>query len=81
MSTENKITFKNFGISFQQKLAQIILEERTFADRIEEVLDENYFDVQYLRLVVGEIFKYKEKYKLHPSHDAISTIFRTEFQE
>jgi len=81
VSTENKITFKNFGISFQQKLAQIILEERTFADRIEEVLDENYFDVQYLRLVVGEIFKYKEKYKLHPSHDAISTIFRTEFQE
>ena len=81
MSTENKATFKNFGISFQQKLAQIILEERTFADRIEEVLDENYFDVQYLRLIVREIFKYKEKYKLHPSHDAISTIFRTEFQE
>ena len=81
MSTENKITFKNFGISFQQKLVQIILEERVFADQIEEVLDEGYFDVQYLRFVVREIFKYKEKYELHPTHDAISTIFRTNFDD
>jgi len=81
VSTENKITFKNFGISFQQKLVQIILEERVFADQIEEVLDEGYFDVQYLRFVVREIFKYKEKYELHPTHDAISTIFRTNFDD
>ena len=82
MTTENKNpTFKDFGITFQQKLVQIILEERTFADRIEEVLDQSYFDVQYLRLIVGEIFKYKEKYEMHPTHDAISTIFRTSFED
>ena len=82
MSTENKkSTFKDFGISFQQKLTQIILEERTFADQIEEVLEESYFDVKYLRLIIGEIFKYKEKYEIHPTHDAISTIFRVGFQE
>ena len=82
MSTENKkSTFKDFVISFQQKLTQIILEERTFADQIEEVLEESYFDVKYLRLIIGEIFKYKEKYEIHPTHDAISTIFRVGFQE
>ena len=81
MTTENKNpTFKDFGITFQQKLVQIILEERTFADRIEEVLDQSYFDVQYLRLIVREVFKYKEKYEMHPTHDAISTIFRTSFE-
>jgi len=82
VSTENKNpTFKNFGTSFQQKLVQIILEERTFADQIEEVLEESYFDVRYLRLIIREIFKYKEKYEMHPTHDAISTIFRIGFQE
>ena len=58
-----EITFSKFGKSFQENLVQLIVEQRAFADQIEEVLDIEFLEFKYLRMLVKKIFEYKEKYK------------------
>ena len=74
-------TFSKFGKSFQESLVQLIVEQRVFADQIEEVLDINFLEFKYLRALVRKIFEYKQKYKTHPSYQNLVTIFKTEFDE
>ena len=73
-----EITFSKFGKSFQEGLVQLIIEQRTFADQIEEVLDIEFLEFKYLRTLIKKIFEYKEKYKIHPSYQNLVTIFKTE---
>ena len=39
MGTETPINFSKYGKGFQEKLCMVILDDRAFADQIEEVLD------------------------------------------
>ena len=73
-----EITFSKFGKSFQESLVQLIVEQRTFADQIEEVLDIEFLEFKYLRTLVKKVFEYKDKYKTHPSYQNLVTIFKTE---
>ena len=73
-----EITFSKFGKSFQESLVQLIVEQRTFADQIEEVLDIEFLEFKYLRTLVKKVFEYKDKYKIHPSYQNLVTIFKTE---
>ena len=36
---ENSVSFSKYGKQFQESLAKMIMEDRPFADQIEEVLD------------------------------------------
>ena len=38
------IGFSKYGKDFQESLAQLIMEDRPFADQVEEVLDTNFFE-------------------------------------
>ncbi len=76
-----EITFSKFGKTFQEGLVQLIIEQRTFADQIEEVLDIEFLEFKYLRTLIKKIFEYKEKYKVHPSYQNLVTIFKTELEE
>jgi len=51
--------FSNYGKSFQETLAQLILEDRPFCDQMEEVLEVQFFELKYLRLFVTKIFDYR----------------------
>ena len=44
------VSFSKYGKSFQEKLCMVILDDRAFADQIEEVLDVNFLELNYLRL-------------------------------
>ena len=44
------VTFSKYGKSFQEKLCMVILDDRAFADQIEEVLDVNFLELNYLKL-------------------------------
>lgn len=77
-SPEEEENFSDFGKSFQEKLAAIILLDRSFADRIEEVIEFSYFEYDYLRLYVREIYEYKLEYDTHPSLDTVGTIIKTD---
>jgi len=56
----------------------VILDDRSFADQIEEVLDVNFLELNYLKLFLNKIFDYRKKYGVHPSRDIMKTILRSE---
>jgi replicative DNA helicase len=77
MSNIDKVSFSRYGKSFQEKMCFYILEDRGFADRMVEVLSEEYFEFKYLQLFVRKIFDHKRKYSTHPSHETIRTILKS----
>ena len=46
--------FSKYGKQFQESLAQLIMEDRPFADQTEEVLDTSFFELKYLRVFVSK---------------------------
>ncbi len=77
MLTE-KNDFSRYGKTFQEGLVQLILQDRAFADQITEVLDINFLELEYLRVFVSKLMRYRHKYGKHPSSQALLTIFNTE---
>ena len=76
----NDVGFSKYGKQFQETLAQLILEDRPFADQLEEVLDTNFFELNYLRIFVSKIFSYRKKYGVHPTNNIVASILRTELE-
>ncbi len=77
----NKETgFSKYGKQFQESLAQMILEDRPFADQIEEVIDTRFFELHYLRIFTSKIYDYRKKYGVHPSKQILASILRTELE-
>lgn len=76
MSVE-KDNFAIFGKAFQENLCQLILLDRPFADQIREVLSIEFLELKYLQVFTQKIFEYKEKYKVHPTYDIMTTLLRT----
>ena len=70
--------FSKYGKSFQEKLCMVILDDRSFADQIEEVLDINFLELNYLKLFLTKVFSYREKYGVHPSRDIMKTVLRSD---
>jgi replicative DNA helicase len=56
----------------------VILDDRAFADQIEEVLDVNFLELNYLKCFLNKVFDYRKKYEVHPSRDIMKTILRSE---
>lgn len=78
MNLKEKDTFSRFGKYFQENLVQIILEERSFCDQMQEVLDVNFLELRHLQVIIEKIFNYRNKYGMHPSYRTVGTIIRTE---
>jgi replicative DNA helicase len=72
------VNFSKYGKSFQEKLCMVILDDRPFADQIEEVLDVGFLELNYLKLFLNKIFDYRKKYGVHPTRDIMKTILRSE---
>ena len=72
------MSFSKYGKSFQEKLCMVILDDRAFADQIEEVLDVNFLELNYLKCFLNKVFDYRKKYEVHPSRDIMKTILRSE---
>ncbi len=76
-----EVDFSRYGKQFQESLAQMILEDRPFADQIEEVLDTQFFELNYLRIFVSKIFDYRKKYNVHPTKNILASILRTDLEK
>jgi replicative DNA helicase len=59
----------------------LILQDRVFSDQISEVLEPSLFELQYLQIFCEKIFDYREKYGVHPSHEVVVTILRTDLED
>ncbi len=73
--------FSKFGKSFQEKLCQLMLEDRPFCDQITEVLDIQFLEVKYLQVFVQTILDYRHKYGVHPTYEILATIFKSGITE
>lgn len=73
-----KNNFSDFGKSFQEKLAYLILIDRPFSEQIEEVLELEFFELKYLRVFTQTVFEYRKRYKTHPSVETMTTLLKTE---
>ena len=77
---ETNIGFSKYGKQFQESLVQMIMEDRPFADQIEEVLDTSFFELKYLRVFVTKLFNYRKKYNVHPTSKILAAVLRTELE-
>lgn len=67
--------FSKFPPHFQTNLVKLIISDRLFAAQMQEVLELSYFEDDYLKIMVENIFKYKDKYGTHPGTEAVDMIF------
>ena len=76
-----KVDFSKFGKTFQEDLAQLIVEDRSFSDQMQEILNFDFFEFRYLQVFVQKIFDYRTKYGVHPTNKIMISILRTELEE
>jgi len=79
--SNNNLDFSKFGKVFQERLAQLIFQDRQFADQLREVLDLNFFELKYLQVFCKRLFDYRDKYDMYPSANIMLTILRTELED
>tara|TARA_R100001244_G_scaffold118124_2_gene87918 strand:+ start:100 stop:1476 length:1377 start_codon:yes stop_codon:yes gene_type:complete len=80
MVPSDSSSFARYGKAFQEGLAQLIFEDRAFAEQITEVLDVSFLELEYLRVFVRKIVNYRAKYNTHPSVDAFIAILRADLE-
>jgi len=81
MDSQEKVNFSRYGKAFQEQLCMVILDDRPFADQIEEVLDISFLELRYLRLFIKKLFQYRKKYGVHPSRQILATILRADIED
>lgn len=81
MDFNEKSDFSKYGKNFQEQLCMLILDDRPFADQLEEVLDINFLELRYLRVFVEKVFSYRKKYDVHPSRRIMTTILRSDLED
>ena len=72
---------KNFGYlghSFQLKLINLIITDKTFFTAIIDVIQPKYFDNQYFKLIMQLVKEYYSNYQTSPSFDALDQLTRIE---
>jgi len=76
-----KVDFSKYGKAFQEDLSQLILEDRSFSDQMQEVLKFEFFEFRYLQVFVQKIFDYRNKYGVHPTNKIMITLLRSDLDE
>ena len=76
---ENK-SFGYLGYTFQLKLLNQLLTDKKFIQSIMEVIDSNYFENQYFKLIAQMIKEYYEKYHVAPTYDVLDQNTKLEIK-
>jgi replicative DNA helicase len=74
MSKKESKNLGFLGYSFQVKLAKQVMEDGKFSEAIIDILDPQYFDNEYLRLLVASVKDYHEKYETIPTYDTLQQV-------
>tara|TARA_Y100000389_G_scaffold87776_1_gene84301 strand:+ start:8790 stop:10184 length:1395 start_codon:yes stop_codon:yes gene_type:complete len=74
MSKKDSKNLGFLGYSFQVKLAKQVMEDGKFSETIIDILDPQYFDNEYLRLLIASVKDYHEKYETIPTYDTLQQV-------
>ena len=75
---------KNFdylGNIFQQQLINQIIVDKNFAHSILEVIDSNYFENKYYKIIMQMIKEYYKKFDCSPTYDTLNQIIKSEISQ
>ena len=78
MAKNESLNLGYLGYSFQVKLVKQLIEDHKFSESIITIMDPNYFDNEYMRLIVASLKNYYEKYETIPSYETIFNIIKSE---
>ncbi len=67
-------TFAQFGKTYQERVMQALLEDHSFAEQMQDVINPKYFDLGYLQEVVQAFYAHKTKYKTYPSYEILDVM-------
>jgi replicative DNA helicase len=70
----------SFDKNFQEKIMQAMLADQKWAVQFIEVLDINYFQYAYLKLISNNYISYYGKYKEFPSTDLLITMLKDDLK-
>jgi replicative DNA helicase len=73
--------FSQYGKSFQEKVFQGLLTDRSWATQMTEIMTPAYFDLKYLQYLCKSYFSYHQKYKDFPTLPLLITIIRDDLKE
>ena len=73
--------FEYLGSSFQLQLLNQIIIDKEFGRSIIQVIDTNYFENKYFKLIVQMIKEYFGKYDSIPSFETLEQISKSELQQ
>jgi replicative DNA helicase len=77
-------TNKNFeylGNNFQIQLLNQIVLDKEFSHSIIEVIENNYFENKYFKIIIQMIKEYHKKYDHTPSFDTLEQVTKSELQQ
>lgn len=67
MENEKKDNLKKFGLEFQIKCISALVSDRSFTERISDIIEKDFFESDSHKWIVSEIINYFFKYKELPS--------------
>jgi replicative DNA helicase len=77
-------TNKNFeylGNNFQIQLLNQIIVDKEFSHSIIDVIENNYFENKYFKIIIQMIKEYYKKYDHTPSFDTLEQVAKSELQQ
>jgi len=80
MTKKNSINLGYLGFNFQIKLVKQLIEDTKFSEEIMDIISPQYFDNEYLRLVVASVKDYYEKYETIPTYETVFEIIRVDIK-
>lgn len=80
MINTGSASFQQYGVSFEEKVMQALLTDRSWAEQTLEVFDVSYFDVKYIAFLADRYFAHAKKYKVFPTLQLLVTIVRDELK-
>ncbi len=75
---------KNFdylGSSFQVQLLNQIIVDKDFGRSIIDVIEQQYFENKYFKIIIQMIREYHSKYEHVPTFDTLEQITKAELQQ
>jgi replicative DNA helicase len=76
-----KKNFDYLGNTFQIQLLNQLIVDKNFSNTIIDVLDGNYFDNKYFKIISQLVKEYYKKYESTPSFDTIEQLVKSEISQ
>lgn len=73
--------FNYLGENFQLQLLNQIILDKEFSRTILDVIDVNYFENRYFKIIIQMIKEYYGKYETSPSFETLNQIVRSEIEQ